>query len=154
MKGFKRYKIPRIENIVREQSKNQISSVLNMKHSYHQMLLAKDSQLCTSMRTSFGTYITKVMPMGGTNCNTSFQRVTEWILRNDYDIAIPFVDDVIIGSERATWEKAALFVEKVDLAGHIVGHGRPWPTSGKGFRREQFKATNQLHRALAIFQVV
>ena len=100
----------------------------------------------------------KVMPMGVTNGNSSFRGITEWILRNDRDIADPFVDNVIVGFDGATWEeavendnrdlhqildrfreysltcsfgKANFFVDEVEFAVNVVGHGKRWPMKRK-----------------------
>ena len=55
--------------------------MIDLKHGYHQMPLAKESRACTAMSTPLGPLQWKVMPMGVTNGNAAFQRMLESLLR-------------------------------------------------------------------------
>ena len=91
------YPLPLIDNRLQKQQGKRIFSVLNLKHGYHQMPLAKSSQDATAMSTLIGLERWKVMPMGVKKGNALFQRMTEDVLR-DLDCAHLFVDDIIVSS--------------------------------------------------------
>ena len=92
------YSLPLIDFILQKQQKNQIFTVLDLKHGYHQMPLHPDSRPCTAMSTALGPMQWKVVPMGAKNGNAAFQRMMEDLLGPVRDCADPFVDDIIIGS--------------------------------------------------------
>ena len=154
------YSLPLIDTILRKQQKERISTVLDLKHGYHQMPLHLDSRPCTAMSTPLGSMQWKVLPMGAKNGNAAFQRMMEDLLSPVRDCADPFVDDIIIGSgtedmtedelieahekdlRRVLSEldkhnmvckptKASLFLKEVEFAGHVVGHGQRRPMPGK-----------------------
>ena len=154
------YSLPLIDTILQKQQKKRIFTVLDLKHSYHQMSLHPDSRPCTAMSTPVGPMQGKVVPMGAKNGNAAFQRMMEDLLGPVRDCADPFVDDIIIGSgtEDMTEDmlieahekdlrqvlnelhkhnmvckptKASLFVKEVEFAGHVVGHGQRRPVPGK-----------------------
>ena len=50
------YGIPRINDILQDKVWKRVFSVLDSKHGYHHMMLAEESQDCTTMSTPFGTY--------------------------------------------------------------------------------------------------
>ena len=154
------YPLPLIDIILQKQQKKRIFTVLDLKHSYHQMPLHPDSRPCTAMSTPLGPMQWKVVPMGAKNGNAAFQRMMEDLLGPVRDCADPFVDDIIIGSgtEDMTEDelieahekdlrkvlseldkhnmvckpaKASLFVKEVEFAGHVVVHGQRRPMPGK-----------------------
>ena len=154
------YSLPLIDSILQKQQKKRIFTVLDLKHSYHQMPLHLDSRPCTAMSTPLGPMQWKVVPMGAKNGNAAFQRMMEDLLGPVRDCADPFVDDIIIGSgtENMTEDelieahekdlrrvlselekhnmvfkptKASLFVKQVEFAGHVVGHGQRRPMPWK-----------------------
>jgi hypothetical protein len=94
---------------------------------------------------------------GFKNGNAQFQRMMEWVLR-DEDYADPYVDDIIIGSTGNTREelilnhtrdvmrvlqileeqnlvcdpkKSHFFMEEVEFCGHILRQGKRSPAPGK-----------------------
>ena len=150
------YLLPLIDSILQKQQKKRIFTVLDLRHSYHQMTLHPDSRPCTAMSTPLGPMQWKVVPMGAKNGNAAFQRIMEDLLGPVQDCADPFVDDIIIGSgtedmtedelieahekdlRRVLSEldkhnmvckptKASLLVKEVEFAGHVVGHGQRRP---------------------------
>ena len=50
------YGIPLINDILQDQVQKRVFSVLDLKHGYHQMYLAKHTRDCTTMSMPFGTY--------------------------------------------------------------------------------------------------
>ena len=74
------YSLPLITNLLRKQQGKPIFSVLDPKHGYHQMHLAKSSQDATAMSSPLGLLRRKVMPMEVKNGNAQFQRMPEDLL--------------------------------------------------------------------------
>ena len=134
--------------------------MLDLKHGYHQMPLHEESRACTAMSTLLRPMQRKVVPMGAKNRNAVFQRIMEDLLGPVQYCAVPFVDDIIIGSGtedlsedelmkadekdlRRVFDildrhqmvrkptKASLFVKEVEFGGHVVGHGQRGPMPGK-----------------------
>ena len=74
------YFLPLITNLLQKQQGKPIFSVLDLKHGYHQMPLAKSSQDATAMSIPLGLLRWKVMPMEVKNSNAQFQRMPEDLL--------------------------------------------------------------------------
>ena len=154
------YTMPLIEDMLQKQHRRRILTVIDLKHGYHQMLLAEESRACTAMSTPLRPLQWKVMPMGVTNGKAAFQQMLENLLEPVRDCADPFVDDVIIASgdpsmsyeelleahERdvtrvldllvphkltGSSDKASIAVSEVVFAGHVVGNGQQKPIPGK-----------------------
>ena len=154
------YTLPLIEDMLQNQHRRRIFTVINLKHCYHQMPLADESRACTAMSTPLGPLQWKVMPMGVTNGNAAFQQMLENLLEPVGDCADPFVEDVIIASgdpsmsyeelleaherdvtrvldllvrDKLTGcsDKATIAVSEVVYAGHVVGNGQRKPIPGK-----------------------
>ena len=153
------YSLPLINTILEKQQKKRIFTVLDLKHGYHQMPLRRDSRPCRARSTLLGPMQWKVVPMGAKNGNAAFQRMMEDLLGPVPDCADPFVDGIILGSgtEDMTEDelmeahekdlrrvlneldkhnmvckptKASLFVNEVEFAGRVVGHGQHRPMPG------------------------
>ena len=154
------YTLPLIEDMLQKQHRWRISTMIDVKHGYHQMPLAEESRACTAMSTPLGPLPWNVMPMGVTNGNAAFQRMLENLLEPVLDCADPFVDDVIIapGDPSMSYEKlleaherditrvldllarhkltgssdkATIAVSEVVFASHVVGNGQRKPIPGK-----------------------
>ena len=154
------YTLSLIEDMLQKQFWWRMFTVIDLKHGYHQMPSAEESCTCTAMSTPFRPLQWKVMPMGVTNGNATFQRMPENLLELVRDCLDPFVKDVIIASgdpsmsydellgahERdvtrvpdlllrhkltGSSEKAIIAVSKVVSAGHVVGNGQRKPIPGK-----------------------
>ena len=165
------YSLPLIDTVLQKQARKRIFTVLNLKHGYHQMPLHDDSRACTAMSTPLGPMQWKVVPIGAKNGNALFQRMMEDLLGPVRDCADPFVDDIIIGpgtGEMSEDElikahekdlrrvldvldrhqmvckptKASFFVQDVEFAGHVVGHGQRRPMPGQVGRLEPLGATH------------
>ena len=74
-----------------KQFRQGIFTVINLKHSYHQMPLTDESRACTAMSTPPGLFQLKVMPMGVTNSIAAYQQMLESVR----DCVRPFVDNFI-----------------------------------------------------------
>ena len=168
---FDSYTLPLVEDMLQRQHGRRLFTVSYLKHGYHQMPLAPESRACTAMSTPRDPLQWKVMPMGCKNCNASFQRMLEDILKPVADCANPFVHDIIVGSgtEGMTDEevlaaheadlrrvldllvslqlsgsadKAAIAVNEVELAGHVVGMGQRKAIPGKIAAVENWERPN------------
>ena len=84
------YSLPLIDTILQKQQKKRISTVLHLKHGYHQMPLHPDSRPSTAMSTPLGPMQWKVVPMGARNGNAAFQRMMKDLLGPVRDCADPF----------------------------------------------------------------
>ena len=100
------YGIPPMNNILQDQVQKGVFSGPDLKHGYHQMKLAEQSQDWMTMSGPFGTYKWLVMPMGVKNGNAAFQRLLNDVLKDWRNFARPFVDDVIVISGGPTYEEA------------------------------------------------
>ena len=97
--------LPRIHDVLHRQGKCLVWSVLDLVDGFHQMPLKKEHRHITCMSTPRGTMQWTVQVMGLKNAATQFQRMMEWVLK-DIPEADAYIDDVIAGSEGATWEEA------------------------------------------------
>ena len=158
--------LPRIEEILQRQGIFKIWSVLDMKDGYHQVPLKKEHRNLTCMSTPLGTMRWKVLVMGLKNGNAIFQRVMEYVLRNE-DMADAYVDDVIIGSTGDSEEevlinhekdlrrvldtlarntlvvdprKAHMFMKEVEFCGHVIREGARRPADKKLKSIEKWEA--------------
>ena len=149
-----------MEDMLQRQHERQPFTVTDLKHGYHQMPLTPGSRACTAMFTPLAPLEWKVMPMGCENGIACFQRMLEDIIKPVADCADPFVDDIIVGlgmggmtDEKVlatheadlrrvldllvslqpykTADKAAIAVNEVDFAGHVVCKGQREPIPGK-----------------------
>ena len=100
------YGIPLINDILQDQVQKRVFSVQDMRHGYHQMKLAEQSQDCTTMSTPFGTYKRLVSPIGVKTGNAAFQRPLHDVLKDCCDFASPFAENIIVTSADATYEEA------------------------------------------------
>ena len=149
--------LPRIDYILQNQGKYKMWSVLDMKDGFHQIPLKDSSRDYTCMSTPLGLFRWKVLPMGLKNGNAIFQRVMDWVLR-DQGCANAYIDDVIIGSTggtpeevlanhdrdlrqvldtlgqhqmRVNMKKPQLFMNSVQFCGHILVEGKRFPAPDK-----------------------
>ena len=150
--------IPVIEDILERQGKNNIFTIIDMKHGFHQIPVPENMRKYTAMVTPNGKHLQwRVMPMGIKNAPSIFQRIMNWVLR-DLPFATCYIDDILIGSTGATEEerianheahvravlqrleehqmvakmsKAAFFVDSVEFCGHILGGGCRKPVPGR-----------------------
>ena len=154
------YKLPLIQDMLQNQFRRRIFTVIDLEHGYHKLPLADESRTCTAMSTPIGPLQWKVTPMGVTYGNAAFQRMLENLLEPVRDCADPFVDDVIIASGDPSMsydqlleaqekevtrmldllvrhkltdssDKSTIGVSEVVFAGHLVGDGQRKPIPGK-----------------------
>jgi hypothetical protein len=96
--------VPRIDDILQQQGKFRIWSVLDMKDGYHQVPLRKEERHITCMSTQQGTKQWTVLVMSLKNAGAIFQRMMEGVLKGVKGVNV-YVDDVIIGLKGRTKEE-------------------------------------------------
>ena len=97
--------LPSIEDILVRQGRRHLFSVMDLKDAFHQVPLQKDSRPYTCTSTPRGTKQWKVVVMGLKNGVAIFQRVIEYCLEGVRDVADPYVEDIIVGTEwQGGWE--------------------------------------------------
>ena len=159
--------LPRIEDILVEQGRKHIYSILDLKDAFHQVPLHVYSRPLTCFRTPGGTKQWCVVVMGLKNGVAMFQRVIDYCMHEVCDIANPYVDDIIIGTTWAGSEELTLaqhnldvrrvmaalekhrlvadkkkcqfFVKEVEFCGHILGNGMRRPAPGKLMALEKWE---------------
>ena len=93
--------LPVIENILEDQSKHKIFTIVDLSKGFHQIPLHPESQARTAMNLAGKRYQWRVMPMGIKNGPAISQRVMDHVLQG-LDCADVYIDDIIIGSSGAT----------------------------------------------------
>ena len=159
--------LPRIEDILVRQGRRHLFSVMDLKDAFHQVPLHHDSRPYTCTSTPRGTKQWKVVVMGLKNGVAIFQRVIEYCLEEVRDVADPYVDDIIVGTEwKGSWEatveahekdlrrvleklahhkmvvdgkKCKFFVKEVEFCGHVLGNGQRRPAPGKLMALEKWE---------------
>ena len=107
--------LPRIEDILVGQGQRHMFSVLDLKDAFHQVPLHPDSRPYTCCSTPKGTKQWCVVVMGLKNGVAIFQRVIEHCLRGVADVANPYVDDFITGTEWQGSEESTLVAHDRDV---------------------------------------
>ena len=94
--------LPLIEEEIVKRGKGKLFSVLDLRHGFHQMPLAKSSRPLTCMCSQVGPVQWNVMPMGLKNAPSFFQRMMEEVLLPEHPELRKFVsvyiNDIIIGT--------------------------------------------------------
>ena len=159
--------LPCIEDILVEQGRRYMFSVLDLRDAFHQVPLHKDSRPHTCCSTPRGSKQWCVVVTGLKNGVAIFQWFIEYCLRPVADSADPYVDDILIGTEWkgskeetlkahdtdirrvldalaehklvADIKKCKFFVKEVEFCGHILGGGRRRPSPGKLLALEEWE---------------
>ena len=147
--------LPLIENMLENQSKHKIFTILDLSKGFHQIPLYPESRAKTAMNFAGKRYQWRVMPMGIKNGPAILQRVIDHVLQG-LDCADVYIDDIIIGSsgdteeellanhdrdvravlDRLPREELVASVSKTDLfvhsfCGHVLENGTRRPAPGK-----------------------
>ena len=93
--------LPLIENMLENQSKHEIFTIVYLSKGFHQIPLHPESRAKTAMNLAGKRYQWRVMPMGIKNGPAIFERVMDHVLQG-LDCADIYIDDIIIGSSGAT----------------------------------------------------
>ena len=96
--------LPLIENMLENQSKHKIWTIVDLSKGFHQIPLHPESRAKTAMNLAGKRYQWRVMPMGIKNGPAIFQRVKDHVLQG-LDCADVYIDDIILGSPGETEEE-------------------------------------------------
>ena len=107
--------LPRIEDILVRQGGRSMYTIMDLKDAFHQVPLHPVSRPLTCTSTPIGTKQWCVVVMGLKNGVPIFQRVVEWCLRGVDDIASPYVDDILSGTEAQNTKLEALSAHERDI---------------------------------------
>ena len=151
------HSLPLIENMLENQSKHKIPTIVDLSKGFHQISLHSEFRAKTAMNLAGKRYQWRVMPMGIKNGPAIFQQVMDHVLEG-VDCADVHIDDIIIGSSGATEEellgnhdrnmcavldrlrkgelvasvsKTHFFVRSVEFCGHVLANGTRRPAPGK-----------------------
>ena len=165
------YPLPCIEDILIEQGKNHIFSVLDLRQAFHQQPMREDSRPVTCTYTPLGIFQWRVNVMGLKNASVQFQHMMNDVLESVKHIASCYVDDIIVGSRQVEGEdlfvthdkdlrmvldllrestlvvditKCRLFVPEVEFCGHILGGGKRRPAPGKLLAIEKWEVPTNI----------
>jgi hypothetical protein len=152
------YPLPRIEDILMKQAKNTVFSILDLKDAFHQIPMAPECRGLTGTSTPRGSLQWKVLAQGLKNGPPIFQRVIEYVLKDDRSYADPYFDDILVGTSGKTKEEAVkkhdealrkvmeslkrhhmvvdqgkcrLYMEAVEFSGNILESETRRPSPGK-----------------------
>ena len=141
------FPLPRIEDCIDRVGRAKIVSKFDLLKGYWQIPLSPEARKISAFVTPEGLFECLVMPFGMRNAASTFQRLM-WMITNDLEGCVIYLDDIIIFSE--TWEEhikrikelfnrlkqASLVVNlskcefakaEVVYLGHKVGQGRVVP---------------------------
>ena len=148
---------PLIENMLENQSKHKIFTIVDLSEEFHQIPLHPEPRVKTAMNLEGKTYEWRVMPMGIKDGPTIIQRFMDHVLQG-LDCADMYVDDIIIGSSGETEEellanhdrdvravldrlrkeevvasvsKTDFFFCSVEICGHVLENGTRQPAPGR-----------------------
>ena len=96
--------LPLIENMLENQSKHKISTIVHLSKGFHRVPLHPESRAKTAMNLSGKRYQWPVMPMGIKKGPAIFQRVMDHVLQG-LDCGDVYIDDIIFGSSGETEEE-------------------------------------------------
>ena len=149
--------LPLIENMLENQSKHKIFTIVDLSKRFHRVPLHPESQAKTAMNLAGKQYPWRVMPNDFKNAPAIFQRVMDHVLQG-LDCADVHVDGIIVGSSgetegellanhdhdvRAVLDRLRkeelvasvsntnFFVRSVEFCGHVLENGTPRPAPGK-----------------------
>jgi len=105
------YPIPRTDELLRKIGQAHFISSIDCTMGFHQILMDPMSKLFTAFITDRGLYHYNRMPFGLKNSSATFQRTMDVILRDFYEFAKAYIDDVCVFSK--TWVAHLAHLDRV-----------------------------------------
>ena len=157
--------IPLIKNMLENQSKHKILTIVDLSKGFHQIPLHPESRAKTAMILAGRRYQWRVTPMGIKNGCAIYQQVLDHVLQG-LDGADVYIDDIIIGSSGETKEellanhdrdvcavldrlgkrelvasvsKTDFFVRSVQFCGNVLENGTRRPAPGRMLALERWE---------------
>ena len=156
--------LPLIENMLINQSKHKIFTIVDLSKGFHQIPLHPQSPAKTAINLAGKRYQWRVMPKGIKNGPAIFQRVMAHVLQG-LDCADVYIDDIIFRSSGdseeellashdrdvpvldrlrreelvASFSKTHFFVRSVEFCGHVLKNGTRGPAPGKMLALERWE---------------
>ncbi|GJZ51166.1 putative reverse transcriptase domain-containing protein [Tanacetum coccineum] len=95
-----RYPLPRINDLFDQLQGSKVYSKIDLRFSYHQLIVREEDIPKTSFRTRYGHYEFQVMPFGLTNASAIFMDLMNRVWKSYLDkFVIVFIDDIFIYSK-------------------------------------------------------
>jgi len=138
------FPLPRVDDILADCGKGKVFGKIDMTNSFFQTRMHPDDYHLTAVRTPWGLYEWKVMPMGGCNAPSTHQRrMTDALRHLIGKICHVYLDDIIIWSQTVeehkknvakvldalraaklycNVEKSVLFATEITFLGHVISH--------------------------------
>src|SRR5690606_34725283 len=91
------YPIPKIRNLLDVAAGHSFYSSLDLKSSFNQLPIKKESQCITAFTHNHSQFVFKGAPFGIKTLSAIFQRVTSQLL-HDFPFVIVYIDDILIFS--------------------------------------------------------
>ena len=111
MVKFDAHPMPRIEELTDTVGPAKIISTLDLAKGYWQIPMDEGSRDKTAFTTSFGLYEFEVMPFGLHSAPATFQRIINHVLRDCWNFARAYIDDIVVFS--SSWEEHLTHLHKV-----------------------------------------
>ncbi|GJU71213.1 putative reverse transcriptase domain-containing protein [Tanacetum coccineum] len=137
-----RYPLPRINDLFDKLQGSRVYSKIDMRSSYHQLIVREEDIPKTAFKTHYGHYEFQVMPFGLTNAPAVFMDLMNQVCKPYLDrFVIIFIDDILIYSKSreeheghlklilkllkeeelyAKFSKCEFWLSKVQFLGHVI----------------------------------
>ena len=95
------YPQPMVVELLDKLSKNaKYFSKMDLLSGFHQVRMAEEDKQKTAFTSPYGNFAFEVMPLGLKNVSKTFQKMVEYVLRDQIGISvIVFIDDILVFSD-------------------------------------------------------
>ena len=111
MAKFDAYPMPQIEELIDTIGPAGVIATLDLAKGYWQIPMDEESKDKTAFTTPFALYELEVMPSGVHSAPETFQRIINHTVRDCWQSAWAYVDDIVIFSQ--SWEEHLTHLRKV-----------------------------------------
>ena len=103
--------MPQLDEILEKAGHCQVMTKLDLSKGYYQVTMDPASRALPAFVCQFGKFEFVRMPFGLKNAPAVFQRLMETVLKECYEFAAPYLDDILIFSPN--WQDHLVHVRKV-----------------------------------------